>query len=178
MIPNSFDSIRAASAGLKIPISKLRKIKAAGCPGFRSGRVFPAEIVAWLKSHPAAPAQAGPPDDKETLALRKLGEQIREIQTRRELNEIELAKRRGEFASVSEICRGIENLAARIKSSLQFQLLDRLPAMAAGRSAAEIRVIGEAILREILGEWHSWASKQTQPNQLKNAEEQNHENER
>jgi hypothetical protein len=47
-IPAYFDSQASAAATLKIDISELREAKAAGCPAFRSGRVYTAPLLAWL----------------------------------------------------------------------------------------------------------------------------------
>lgn len=46
-----FDSQASAAATLKIDIYELRDAKAAGCPAFRSGRVYRDELISWLKEH-------------------------------------------------------------------------------------------------------------------------------
>ena len=43
-----FDSQAQAAAVLKLDIYELREAKAAGCPAFRSGRVYRDELLAWL----------------------------------------------------------------------------------------------------------------------------------
>ena len=46
-----FDSQASAAATLKVDIYELRDAKAAGCPAFRSGRVYRDELIRWLKQH-------------------------------------------------------------------------------------------------------------------------------
>jgi hypothetical protein len=46
-----FDSQASAAATLSLDIYELRDAKAAGCPAFRSGRVYRDELVRWLKRH-------------------------------------------------------------------------------------------------------------------------------
>ena len=49
-----FDSQASAAATLNIDIYELRDAKAAGCPAFRSGRVYRDELVRWLKEYRAS----------------------------------------------------------------------------------------------------------------------------
>jgi hypothetical protein len=46
-----FDSQASAAATLNIDIYELRDAKAAGCPAFRSGRVYRDEFICWLKQN-------------------------------------------------------------------------------------------------------------------------------
>ena len=46
-----FDSQASAAAILNLDIYELRDAKAAGCPAFRSGRVYRDELLRWLKEH-------------------------------------------------------------------------------------------------------------------------------
>src|SRR5437868_410994 len=43
-----FDSQASAAAVLKISIDEIRCAKRAGCPAFRSGRVYKKELLKWL----------------------------------------------------------------------------------------------------------------------------------
>jgi hypothetical protein len=52
--PDYYDSQASAAAALNISIYDLRDAKAAGCAAFRSGRVYRAELLAWLDKHPGA----------------------------------------------------------------------------------------------------------------------------
>jgi len=47
--PAYFDSQASAAAALKIAIEDLREAKREGCPAFRSGRVYGAELLSWLE---------------------------------------------------------------------------------------------------------------------------------
>jgi hypothetical protein len=49
-----FDSQASAAATLNLDIYELRDAKAAGCPAFRSGRVYREELLRWLKEHRAS----------------------------------------------------------------------------------------------------------------------------
>ena len=49
-----FDSQTSAAATLNIDIYELRDAKAAGCPAFRSGRVYRDELLRWLKEYRAS----------------------------------------------------------------------------------------------------------------------------
>ena len=61
-----FDSIASAAATLKVATDVLREAKAAGCPAFRSGRVYRDELLRWFNEHPIsrkrpeAPSLEGP----------------------------------------------------------------------------------------------------------------------
>lgn len=77
----SYDSIGAAAAGLGVSVSVLRKAKRAGAPGFRGSRVYPAELLPWLKekTRPLTPPLSpggGEGEDKETLERRLLAIKI------------------------------------------------------------------------------------------------------
>lgn len=50
--PRTFDSMKAASAALRLPLHRLRTAKAAGCPAFRSNRVYEGELLQWLERNP------------------------------------------------------------------------------------------------------------------------------
>jgi hypothetical protein len=43
-----FDSQASAAATLKIDIRDIRRAKKAGCPAFRSGRVYEKPLLKWL----------------------------------------------------------------------------------------------------------------------------------
>lgn len=52
--PEIFDSMRAASKVMGIPMPMLRAAKDGGCQGFRYGRVHGAEVREWLAANPDA----------------------------------------------------------------------------------------------------------------------------
>ena len=43
-----FDTQAQAASVLKLDVYELREAKAAGCPAFRSGRIYAAELLPWL----------------------------------------------------------------------------------------------------------------------------------
>ena len=47
-LPDYFDSQQSTAATLKIDILDLREAKRAGCPAFRSGRVYTQPLLKWL----------------------------------------------------------------------------------------------------------------------------------
>jgi hypothetical protein len=50
-MPNNtayFDSQASAAAALKIDIRDIREAKKAGCPAFRSGRVYKKPLLKWI----------------------------------------------------------------------------------------------------------------------------------
>ena len=67
----TYDSLAGAAAGLGLSIDVLRAAKRAGCPAFRSNRVYSSELLAWLKAHP----QTVTPGMKE----QKLAEEVRKL---------------------------------------------------------------------------------------------------
>ena len=68
----TFDSLAAAAGALKLPLSLLKSAKLAGCPAFRSNRVYETELLHWLSANPLA-AETGNRRDK------KLDEEIRKL---------------------------------------------------------------------------------------------------
>jgi hypothetical protein len=53
-IPNNkqevYDTMKAASAGMHIPMGILRSAKKAGCDGFRGSRIYAAQVSDWLQT--------------------------------------------------------------------------------------------------------------------------------
>ena len=76
-----FDSQASAAATLDLGIDMLRDAKAAGCPAFRSGRVYREELLRWLKEHPIArnKPEAFSLDEPEFVGVRLDWENRREL---------------------------------------------------------------------------------------------------
>jgi hypothetical protein len=76
-----FDSQASAAATLNLDIDILRDAKAAGCPAFRSGRVYREELLRWLKEHPIAryKPEALSLDEPEFLGVQLDWENRREL---------------------------------------------------------------------------------------------------
>jgi len=47
-----YDSMKAAATGMTLEMRVLKLAKAAGCLGFRGGRIYADELRAWLAEHP------------------------------------------------------------------------------------------------------------------------------
>jgi hypothetical protein len=61
-----FDSQASAAAALKLDVYDLRDAKAAGCPAFRSGRVYRDELIKWFenRAHESTARRAAKSDDE------------------------------------------------------------------------------------------------------------------
>jgi hypothetical protein len=66
-----FDSQASAAATLKIDIRDIREAKKAGCPAFRSGRVYEKPLVKWLAHNKSkrTKRKIDSPDDEPRHAL-------------------------------------------------------------------------------------------------------------
>lgn len=84
----TFDSLKAAAAGLKLPLRVLQSAKAAGCPAFRSNRVYESELLQWLADHPDAVGAADNDPRSE-----KLQEEIRKLRIANDAKEGRLVER-------------------------------------------------------------------------------------
>ena len=71
------------------------------------------------------------------------------------------AERSGELESKEAIARRLFGLGEEIKSTLNFNLLDRLPALNAGLDAPAQRINNRAILLEVLARWREFSKKWT-----------------
>jgi hypothetical protein len=73
-----FDNQAAAAAVLKLDVYELREAKAAGCPAFRSGRIYRDELLPWLVEWRRQ--RAGQATSKSTVGMidHDLGQQARE----------------------------------------------------------------------------------------------------
>jgi hypothetical protein len=74
-----FDNQGAAAAVLKLDVYELREAKAAGCPAFRSGRIYRDELLPWLVEWRRR-QRAGQATSKSTVGMidHDLGQQARE----------------------------------------------------------------------------------------------------
>jgi hypothetical protein len=92
-------SLPAAAGMTGIPVSKLRQMKNAGCPAFRSGRVYVLELDAWLKENSIEDAQKpaipgadsnGDPIDKEGWEIERLKAQVQKLRLANQVSTGEL----------------------------------------------------------------------------------------
>lgn len=140
------DSLRAAVAILKthdiqLSVDRLKKMKADGCPAFRSGRVHIRELLQWLQSNPEAESTEGE-ESKEALERRRLLAQCEKL-------EHELAVTRGEYIHRSQF----ESDAIRVADLVRTEFLafhaDQVTW--AGLDEVERDRRGKARVRESLG---------------------------
>lgn len=81
--------MKAAAAGMKRPLRTIQAAKSAGCPAFRSNRIYEGELLTWLADHPEiSKLRAG--DD---LKGRKLREEIRKLKLANDLKADQLISR-------------------------------------------------------------------------------------
>lgn len=88
--PRVFDSLAAAAKGIPLPMAVLKAAKAAGCPAFRSNRVYADELVRWLAKHPEVLATVGTEGDPKA---QKLFEEIRKLRIANDAKEGRLVER-------------------------------------------------------------------------------------
>jgi hypothetical protein len=71
-----FDSMKQCAAALHVPLAKLRRAKALGCPAFANGRVDRDALLSWLaarKKAKDAPPQPTIPADPQSPAMSVTG---------------------------------------------------------------------------------------------------------
>lgn len=78
-LQRSYDSIAQAAPAMGCTVGQLRKYKKEGAPGFRGSRVYPAELLPWLKDREAK----GEPElgnDREAWEVRRMRMQCEDMQ--------------------------------------------------------------------------------------------------
>jgi len=73
-----FDNQAAAAAVLKLDVYELREVKAAGCPAFRSGRIYRDELLPWLVEWRRQRAAQAKSKSTVGMASHDSGQQARE----------------------------------------------------------------------------------------------------
>lgn len=101
--------MRQVQARWGIPRAEQIRAKSAGCPAFRGGRIYKAELVAWLKGNPAKPGEGV----GENLRSQKLARQIAKL-------DIEIETARGKLIERSLVKEFCGKLIADL-----FDILDR-----------------------------------------------------
>lgn len=102
----AFDGLAQASAALGIPVHILRFLKAKGAAGFRSNRVYEAQLRNWIEQHPEiyALAQNQQPDEGPKLnPLQKKQMELLDVKIKRETGEL-ISKEA--LATASQKCFG------------------------------------------------------------------------
>jgi hypothetical protein len=135
---NSYDSIAQAAKAMGVSVEALRRAKKEGAPGFRGSRVYPADLLPWLKERESLGASGVGLTEKEKLEERKLLRQC-------ELLEEELRIKRGKAWDSNDVRAAWlqHTLTARHEMLKLVSLAPRF----AGKSALEC----EKILRDGVG---------------------------
>lgn len=100
------DGINAASGAMGIPVRVLRFLKSHGAQGFRSNRVYEAQLRNWIEQHPEVYqlAQDQPPDEGPKLnPLQKKQMELLDVKIKRETGEL-ISKEA--LATASQKCFG------------------------------------------------------------------------
>lgn len=150
--PVSYDSIGAAAAALSVPVALLKRAKRNGAPGFRGSRVYPSELLPWLKKREAevatsnGPAGGGAADllDKNLWECRKLRLQCEKIERQEK-------ERTRELIAFAEIETWMLNTAEQMKTVLRHKLRNELPPKIEGLRAPEIAGRMDEVISEIVG---------------------------
>lgn len=137
--PQYYDSIRAAAGVLGMSVAALMAAKGAGCPAFRSGRVYGAELAAWLETHTLPVAT-----DDGTIAaarLRKVQEEVRKLKLVNDRNAGTVIPRAIVAQAVGKLCAEWNAIRSRSEAEA--------PAKMAGLEAAECRVVFRGVMDEL-----------------------------
>jgi len=137
----TFDSLKAAATALRLPIRALQRAKQAGCPAFRSNRVYEAELLQWMEANPETIEAAG--DDPRDEKLR---EEIRKLRIANDAKEGRLVEKAW-VGSKIQSAAGVLN-AFRAKSEAEHPV----KFAAAGNDVAACRTIVRSIWDEIFAE--------------------------
>ncbi len=136
--PPFYDSMHRAAAGLKLPLTAVRRAKRMGAPGFQSGRVYPAELLPWLRKH-GTEAGIG---DYDSARLAVMVETARRLKLRNDQTEGALVRR-------SEVAAAIVASATAAKGILRYKLEQEYPSKVAGLSVPEAIVYGKRLVDEV-----------------------------
>ncbi len=135
-----FENLGQASAALGVSVGTLKRAKRAGAPGFHSTRIYPRELLpwlrAWLKKHKGQAAE------KELLEMRKLRGECERIEFR---NSVEAKK----FWPAQEVREAWLKHIMRARKVWN-DVSESLPPQLVGRTVLEIQnILIEAVDRAI-----------------------------
>lgn len=139
--PRVFDSLKAAAAALRLPMRTLQLAKQAGCPAFKSNRVYEAELLQWLEAN-AETIQAAGGDPRDE----KLREEIRKLRIANDAKEGRLVEKAWVGSKIQSAAGALN--AFRAKSEAEHPV----KFAAAGNDVAACRTIVRGIWDEIFAE--------------------------
>lgn len=134
-----FDSMSAAAAALKVPMSLLARAKKLGAPGFRDTRVHIDLLKPWLEANEAAADF----DDKTALECKRLRQKI-------EHEQFDFERSKGEWERKADTDAFMSSIAARIKSVSIARLKNELPPQLEGLRAPEIAAKMDTVIAELI----------------------------
>jgi hypothetical protein len=104
-LPKAFDGLKAAAAGMGIPIAILRKCKERGCDGFKGGRVWTEPVLKFIEDNPdiLTSGIGEGSDSLNALKIELMRENIKLARERVESAQIDNAKKRGELISRADL---------------------------------------------------------------------------
>ena len=108
----SYETLKAASAGMKVPVAMLRAARDAGCPGFDHGQVNVAKYQAWAAENDP---QSGGEEGKEAWQIQLLKKQCRRL-------DLDYQKQLGQLIPRGTLKDTIQSVFAPITQTLEKHL--------------------------------------------------------
>ena len=121
-----YDNYAQASSALNVPIPVLKRCKKAGCPAFKSTRIYRDDFLAWYAEHKAEVDTE--PDNNLSIEEIKRDNLIKDGQ----LKDLEIKKRRREYLDPTEVKTLLQTI-----STSQAAVLKRFPAELAPKLAGK-----------------------------------------
>lgn len=142
----AFNSLKAAAAhiGGECTVELLKAAKKAGCPAFRNGRIYVAELSAWLEKNKVDP---GAVQGKEEWQIQKLQEETRRL---RRVNDVD----DGKLVSIEEVREINARIDADIIRALLESFGDALLLKMEGASFAQRKVLITEAIDRVLDKVH------------------------
>lgn len=135
------DGLAQASKLLGVPLALLKAAKRAGAPGFRHGRVYLAEVQAWIEKNPSAESQDAEPQDIQTARFHKVLEEVRKLRHQNERASGEVIHRSVVASALAAMCQDWNTARVRFEAEG--------PARMAGKEADECRVVVRGFMDEV-----------------------------
>ena len=141
--PAYLDSIEAAASHLQLQPVVLSSLKAAGAPGFRSGRVYLGEVELYVTQHPEIVAAIEAVLDKTDGVTAEIqAQRLRRITFENDVAE-------GKYMAKAQIIDAFVECATDLKQTLRYFLEDRLPDVCAQKTREELVEIGRQIFDDV-----------------------------
>ena len=119
--PEFCETLRQAESRWHISRAELSRAKAAGCSGFRGGRLYKIEIVEWLRDHPAKVGEG----QAENLRTEKTRKQIEKLALEIDVTRGKLVARETAKQFFGEVMADLFEIIGRHVSRDVFNALSR-----------------------------------------------------